>query len=153
MSRAPHKQAMLFCLTLGWLPVLATSETLSEGMRRCAGNVDQAQRLACFDALAGTVPKVEADQFGMTAEIAHKRTPAAPPPTSEVLAGKIASLRQAAHGEYIFTLDNDQVWMQAEPNPRMQFEVGEAVHIEHGAMSSLWLVADHHRKTRVKRIS
>jgi hypothetical protein len=26
------------------------------------------------------------------------------------------------------------------------------VQIEHGAMGSLWLAADHHRKTRVKRI-
>jgi hypothetical protein len=30
--------------------------------------------------------------------------------------------------------------------------VGENVHIEHGAMGSLWLVADKHRKVRVKRL-
>jgi hypothetical protein len=63
------------------------------------------------------------------------------------------ALREAAEGQLVFTLDNQQVWIQAEVKSRIQFAVGDVVHIEHGAMGSLWLAADKGRKTRVKRIS
>ena len=61
--------------------------------------------------------------------------------------------REAAGGQLVFTLDNQQVWIQTEVKSRIQFAVGDVVHIEHGAMGSLWLAADKGRKTRVKRIS
>src|SRR5262249_42423212 len=128
---------------------------LTESLRRCGRESEAAKRLQCFDALVSTLPKLEADKFGMTADIAQKRAPAETyrPARNDVLTGKILALRQAPHGELIFTLDNDQVWMQAEPSASVRFSVGEAVRIEHGAMSSLWLAADHGRKTRVRRIS
>jgi hypothetical protein len=69
-----------------------------------------------------------------------------------VLPAKIAGLWQTPRGEWTFTHDNRQVWVESEPRPNIEFAVGESVHIEHGAMSSLWLVADRHRKVRVKRL-
>lgn len=152
---------------LGALPVLllillaaappltwALNDALADGVRRCAAQTDQSQRLACFDALAATLPKIEADRFGLTADIANKRDPASERRAKEaILPGKIISLGQGRRGEYIFTLDNGQVWMQAEVEPNKKFAVGDVVHIERGAMSSLWLAADKARKTRVKRIS
>jgi hypothetical protein len=141
-------------LCLATLPAHALTNPLADGLRRCAGETDQAKRLACFDALAATLPKIEADQFGLTADITHKRDPVSEHPVAEaVLPGKIVALREAAEGKLVFTLDNQQVWIQAETNSRVQFAVGEVVHIEHGAMGSLWLAADKGRKTRVKRIS
>jgi hypothetical protein len=89
----------------------------------------------------------------MTADIERKRDPVAlQQAKDEVLSGKISGVRQAPQGQLIFTLDNRQVWFQAEASPNVQFAVGEEVHIEHGAMSSLWLVADKHRKVKVKRL-
>lgn len=141
-------------LTFTAIPAQALTNPLIEGMRRCVGEADQAKRLACFDALAATLPKVEADQFGLTADIARKRDPVGEHKVAQaVLPGKIVALRQAAQGELVFTLDNQQVWMQQEVNTHIEFAVGDAVHIEHGAMGSLWLAADKGRKTRVKRIS
>jgi hypothetical protein len=135
-------------------PAWAVSDALIDGMRRCVALSDQAQRLACFDALAATLPKIEADRFGLTADIANKRDPESERRAKEaILPGRIVSLGQGPRGEYIFTLDNGQVWMQAEVEPNKKFAVGDVVHIEHGAMSSLWLAADKARKTRVKRIS
>ena len=146
-------------LAASCLPGLAAAEDLDgaeevdDALRQCAQKSDPAQRLACFDALVGTLPQLEADRFGMNADIERKRHPVAVQPAKdEVLNGKISELRQTPQGETIFTLDNRQVWVQAEANPRIQFAVGEDVHIEHGAMSSLWLVADTHRKVRVKRL-
>jgi hypothetical protein len=61
-------------------------------------------------------------------------------------------VRQTPHGEWTFTLDNRQVWIEAGPKPNIEFAVGDDVRIEHGALSSLWLVADQHRRVRVKRL-
>ena len=139
------------------LPAQALPNPLADGLRRCSSESEEAKRLACFDALAATLPKVEADQFGLTADIARKREPAAaapaPPPSADVLPGKIIALGETQNGELIFTLDNKQVWKQQQIEASKHFEVGEVVRIEHGAMGSLWLAADKGRKTRVKRIS
>ena len=144
----------LLVLAAACFPAVAAPEALADGIRHCAADADQTQRLACFDALARSLPEIEADKFGMTADIAQKRKePEKRWVKDETLTGNIRSLREAAHGELIFTLDNDQVWIQSEASPHIRFSVGEAVRIEHGAMSSLWLVADHGRKTKVKRIS
>jgi hypothetical protein len=152
MSRFVYLGLVLF-LAVGCAPALAGAEKLDDALRRCAQHSDQAQRLACFDSIVNTLPQLEADRFGMTADIERKRDPLPMQQTkAAMLGGKIAGLRQALDGEWIFTLDNRQVWVQAEARPNIQFVVGEDVHIEHGAMSSLWLVADKHRKVRVKRL-
>jgi hypothetical protein len=135
------------------LPALAVAENLDDALRRCAREGDLAQRLACFDAIVNTLPQVEADRFGLTADIERKRDPqAVQQAKDEMLSGKISGLRQAPQDQLIFTLDNGQVWIQTEARPNIQFAVSEDVHIEHGFMSSLWLVADKHRKVRVKRL-
>ena len=141
-------------LTCAAVPAQALNNPLVEGLRHCAVETDQAKRLACFDALAATVPKVQADQFGLTADIARKRDPVGEHQAAQaVLPAKIVALRQAQEGQLVFTLDNQQVWIQQEINTHMEFAVGDAVRIEHGAMGSLWLAADKGRKTRVKRVS
>ncbi len=154
MMRAGVRLFLLLSMTIAIAPVWAMSDSLTDGVRRCAAQSDQTQRLACFDALAATLPKIDADRFGMTADIANKRDPDSERLAREsVLPGKIVSLGQGPRGEYIFTLDNGQVWIQSEVEQNKKFAVGDAVHIEHGAMGSLWLAADRSRKTRVKRIS
>ena len=151
VSGACIAAVLLACASV---PAHALTNPLVEGLRHCSSETDQAKRLACFDALAATLPKVEADQFGLTADIARKRDPVGEQKAATaVLPGKIVALRQAPQGELVFTLDNQQVWMQQEVNTRIDFVVGDVVHIEHGAMGSLWLAADKGRKTRVKRIS
>ena len=153
MSGSVHRSLGLF-LAASCLSTLAGAENLDDALRRCARESDPAQRLGCFDAIVSTLPQAKADRFGMTADIERKRDPVAVQQAkAEVLNGKISALRQAPHGERIFTLDNRQVWIEAEARPNIQFAAGEEVHIEHGAMSSLWLVADKHRKVRVKRVS
>ena len=146
-------RAILVVLALAGAPVLAGIEPVSDGLRRCALEPDAQKRLTCFDALVSGLPKTQSDQFGMTVDIARRRDPMAVTRSqNESLTGKISALQEAPHGETIFTLDSGQIWIQAESRSSIRFEVGEAVQIEHGAMGSLWLAADHHRKTRVKRI-
>jgi hypothetical protein len=142
----------MLVLALANAPAFAGVEPLADGLRRCSLETDEPKRLACFDAVASALPQIKTDQFGMTVNIAHKRDPAVGFDKTDVLTGKISGLQEVANGQWIFTLDNGQLWIQTEPKPGMHFSVGEAVRIEQGAMSSLWLAADHHRKTRVKRV-
>jgi hypothetical protein len=151
MSGGFFRPTMLAILAL--TPVFAAGEPLADGLRRCSLETDEEKRLACFDALAHALPKNQSDQFGMTVDIARKRDPEAVSRNENTsLSGIIAALVEAPRGEYIFTLDNGQMWIQAEQRSNIHFQVGEAVQVEHGAMGSFWLAADHHRKTRVKRI-
>jgi hypothetical protein len=147
------RSSLFTVVVLASTPLFAAIEPLADGLRRCSIETAEAKRLACFDALASALPKIESDQFGMTANIARKRDPAAVAKSeNDSLPGKIAALQEAPRGEYIFTLDNGQIWIESEARSAVRFAVGEAVQIERGAMGSLWLAADHHRKTRVKRI-
>jgi hypothetical protein len=142
------------CLLLVSAPAWSLPDPLAAGLKKCSAEADQDRRLACFDALVATLPKVEADSFGMTANIVHKRDPVAErEQDSAVLPGKIVALSQTPKGEFIFTLDNQQVWIQAQAEPSKRFVVGDVVHIEHGSMGTWWLAGDKARKTRVKRIS
>jgi hypothetical protein len=151
MNVAVHRSLWLL-LMAGCLPALTVAQSLDDALRRCAKQSDEAQRLGCFDAVVSTLPQFEADRIGMTADIGHKRDPAAPRTKDETLSARISGLRQTPRGEFVFSLDNGQVWVQAEPSPGIHFAVDEDVRIEHGAMSSLWLLADGHRKVRVKRL-
>jgi hypothetical protein len=152
-----HAARPLLLLLAVWvLPLDASAEWLTDGLQRCAREADEHLRLKCFDELAGSLPQLKRDQFGMTAAVAQRRDPSAqkaPLIDPDVLDARIAGLRQGSRGEYIFTLDNGQVWAEQELRPGERFSVGEAVQIKHGAMSSLWLSASEHRMTRVKRIS
>lgn len=154
MTRNIRHTLPLLLLTLANPPCWAATESPADGLRRCAAESDAERRLACYDALAGSLPRMEADRFGMNANVAERRDPATlQRAKSETLTAKIVALRLTSAGEWIFTLDNEQVWAQAEQKPSLRFTVGETIRIEHGAMSSLWLAADHGRKTRVRRIA
>jgi hypothetical protein len=152
MKRAMRPGVLVFISMVGVL-TLAHADTLEDGLRRCAALNEHSQRLSCFDSIVRTLPQLDADRFGMTADIERKRDPVAVQEAKDaVLGGKIAGLRQTSHGEWTFTLDNGQIWVESEAKANVDFALGEDVRIEHGAMSSLWLVADQHRKVRVKRL-
>lgn len=152
MNRSIGLSLLLWLASLQTLA--ATPDNLTDGMRRCAQETDSTLRLQCFDNLVTSLPKLQADKFGMTADIARKRDPVeVKEAKTEALSGKIVALRLAPRGELIFTLDNEQVWVQAEPGGRTDFLIGDSVRIEHGALSSLFLTANHGRRTKVKRLS
>jgi len=61
--------------------------------------------------------------------------------------GKITALREAPAGRVDLHLDNQQVWMQAEPQPSIKFEVARRC-TSSTARWIVWLSADKGRKTR-----
>jgi hypothetical protein len=103
---------------------------------------------------AGSPSAPTADAPGTaTASASSSASPPVAPKTGNTVTAKIRSVRENAQGLLVFSLDNDQVWIQDQPSFNIRYSAGEQVRIEHGALTSLWLVADHGRKTRVRRVS
>lgn len=145
--------ALVSTLILGGSCSAIEATGLEAALRHCAADSDASTRLACFDAVTRALPGIENDRFGLTEDIKRKRDPVAVQRAKEEsVSASIVDLRQGQYGEWTFTLDNGQVWKQTEPRANITFKVGESVRLEHGAMSSLWLAAENHRKVRVKRL-
>jgi hypothetical protein len=159
MSRAMQAPllALLALAVLSAATAQADSDRIGTDLRRCAQQVDDQQRLACFDALVKALPQISADQFGMNGAIERKRDPAtaaavAKDRARESLAGTITNVARGPRGEHVFTLDNGQQWIEVEPRPGLEFSAGEHVTIEHGALGTLWLKAEGRRQVKVRRI-
>lgn len=153
----PRRWAWGALALLAAAPALAAGDHLEAGLRQCASETDEHQRLACYDALAQALPRIKVDQFGMTGAIERKRDPvvaaeAARERVQESLSGSIAGIGRGPRGERVFTLDNGQQWIEVEPRPALEFSAGEAVTIGHGALGTLWLKADGRRQVKVRRI-
>jgi hypothetical protein len=64
----------------------------------------------------------------------------------------VKSVYHNAAGRQVFTLDNGQVWRQAETKPDFEAGPGAAVTISSGALGSYWLQTSKHNWTRVERV-
>ena len=64
----------------------------------------------------------------------------------------VARIAHSASGRIVFTLDNGQVWRQAELRSSFETAPGEAVTISKGALGAFRLVTSRHKWTSVERI-
>jgi hypothetical protein len=148
---------------------VASESSLEDRLRHCSQETEEHARVLCFDAVVSALPKIKTDQFGMNASVEHQKVAAHPKgapdqknaPSSpgdegsavpSRLSARISALRQDSSGDYVFTLDNGQIWQQAETELGQHFEVGDDVQIEHGLLSAMFLSASHHRRTRGRRV-
>jgi len=92
-------------------------------------------------------------EFGMTGELKRKEQgPAAAEPAKlEKLTARIASLSYKARGEAILTLDDGQVWEEAENKTHVPFHVNDEVTINRGVLGAFYLSSAEVRGLRVKR--
>jgi hypothetical protein len=93
--------------------VMAADEVLQQ-MRVCGNEVNDAKRLACYDAAIGRTET--SDDVGLTGKLLRKRqeaglTDAAP----KGVHAKVVAVTRPPAGRFIATLDNEQVWSQQEP--------------------------------------
>ncbi len=144
----PHQQNEAMCrrstacvLTLSACIVAATAgagQPLPQALQACTRLTQDSDRLACFDREVGALSGAAATE------------PAKP---AEELTAHLRTVTRNAAGREVFTLDNGQVWQQAETRARFEAHAGEAVKITRGALGSFWLSVDAHNQTRVERIS
>jgi len=134
----------------------------SESLATCAAIDDDPRRLACYDELAGRAiaaaapAPADADalaDFGLSATAKRERDPERwtreQPPSIE---GRIAKAERNPNGRFVLTLDNRQVWMQAETKPGIVLRPGDAVTIKRAAMGSFMLVNRYGIATRMRRV-
>lgn len=74
------------------------------------------------------------------------------PPEVKGLTAHIASVSHGASGRMVLTLDNGQVWRQAETRPAFEAHPGDVATISSGALGTFWLATSRHNWTRVERI-
>ena len=145
---------------LGWL-VLTTlmsgqgsvtaADEVPQQMRVCGNEVNDAKRLACYDAAIGRTGT--SDDVGLTGKLLRSKRQEAglTDATPKSVHAKVVAVARPPAGRFIVTLDNGQVWSQQE-SIDFPLEVGDEVTIRSGLLGALWL-GDGHRnqETRVAR--
>jgi hypothetical protein len=91
----------------------------------CARIENDAKRLACYDALFRTTPQ---ERFGAQAPVVKEEIPE--------LRARVTAVARRSRGEYEFTLDNGQVWVQTEVKPQLTLSAGSEVVIRKASMGS-----------------
>jgi hypothetical protein len=145
---------------LAW--TLASASNAAAPAHPCAGQYDDQQRLACYDAAFGKPVRPP----GAPPSSAIARPSAVPPsqPVSAAPPGKsvareaqedtpfsatITALSRPMGRRFVATLDNGQKWTQLEPDDKFQIAVGDAITIQPGVVGSHFLVTRSAGKTRV----
>jgi len=159
-------------LMLWWEAPQTHAQDVLANMRACAGERDDARRLACYDRQFQSVAEIPADvsaapagpaassagpgvsspqeRFGMTGELERKQ--GVQPPRLEKLNGRVAAISHKLRGEAVIRLDNGQVWEEAEAGSDLQLSPGDAVTIRRGMLGSFWLSTAKKSGLRVRRV-
>jgi hypothetical protein len=157
----------------GQLPSAFAADALAR-IQACAAEKEDARRLACFDqefrrltpvphaaaagasapAAAAASARAPENQFGMNPALAQQQSKdqGAQPPKVRKLNGHVVAASHSALGNSIITLDNGEVWKEAEVTSHLPFNPGDAVTIKQGLLGSFWLYTDKVPSVRVTRV-
>ena len=89
-------------------------------------------------------------QFGMTGQLQRKE--GTQPPQVDKLSVRIAALSYKPRGEAIVTLENSQVWEEADAESHLPLHVGDTVTIRRGVLGAFYMSSDKVLGLRVKRV-
>ena len=135
----------------------------------CAGEKDDARRLACFDAAVvhagkqgatqaanaapvAVVPLSKEEKFGLRGDLKQEKAKVAPELAEiQELKAQVTKVTVKPHGELVLTLDNGQVWYEIQTSSGIRVKTGEQVTIKSGALGSFSLVAPNGRSSKVTR--
>lgn len=135
---------------LAWVlidPVRSESEPIPPSIQVCRSQVDDVQRLRCYDAAvdgptqASTVPRpppgatsAERQPASAKEAVAPRASSPAPAvaamealPNTPMFSAKVAALSFRPSGAVNVTLDNGQVWTQYGPEGRVPLRAGDSV--------------------------
>jgi len=167
MTDLRFRRATFPCLTLV-AGLAATQGAWAD--HPCGAIADDPARLACYDAAFGRaatksmgtgLPAAsEADaaaqakkEFGLSESDKRALDPARAGPTRpDSIAAKVAAVSKRPTGEWVVTLEDGQVWAQAESDTRAMIRVGDEVTVRRAALGSYVLVSANRVAMRVRRI-
>ncbi len=155
-----HKLSLLWSIAAAsTIPACAFA---SDRSHRCAELVDDARRLACYDAEYGKPGKGAAAGAPATlapvvqpptdARLAQDNKLKAPKSVSVTATASITGLSSLLDGRFKATLDSGEVWTQLEPDKAVVLAVGDKVTIKKALLGSFLLTTPGGVATRVKRV-
>ena len=100
-------------------------------------------------------PLAPEQTFGLSSDRIVKleaRQEGAPRVELKNLTAQVASVSHNSAGRWVVTLNNGQVWRQAETRSDFEVAPGASVKISTGAMGSFFLQTNAHNWTRVERV-
>jgi hypothetical protein len=101
---------------------------------------------------ASTAPAPsDANAFGLTPQLQRKQ-PDAPPPPPAKLTAHITAVSQRLRGESVVTLDNGQVWEEAEITSHLPLRIGDGITIKRGMLGAFYMSTKQVLGLRVKRV-
>lgn len=154
---------------------LAENTDVHNALAPCIGISSSADRLACYDKLAGRVsaPKAApvaaapapaasvaaapapaaaptAEDFGLSN--VQKAASSSSPPEMKSVTAKVAGFGHSPNRRTQVTLDNGQVW-EYEDDPDSLLSIGDSVTIKRAALGSFILLTPTKHSHRVRRIN
>jgi hypothetical protein len=155
----------LLTTTLGSCLVLfaaqaSTADALGD-VRGCMPIADDAERVACYDRALGRSSSAAAqaaepalnaaasDEFGLSEQARREREGV---DLADSIEGTVAAVGRNTANRQVVTLQNGQVWVQAEVTTRVRLKAGDVVTIKRAAMGSYILGKPNHGSMRVKRL-
>jgi hypothetical protein len=134
---------------------LAAASSVPDSLQACAQERDDGKRLACYDREVRRLSIKAQQSIGLSEHQERQLDPpearTSAPPTPQAESASISSITHRSDGRSIFTLDNDQVWVQGEAFEAFDAKVGDAVIIKAGALGSFHMRSPSGEDTRVTR--
>lgn len=143
---------------------------VSENLRSCAAESDNARRLACYDKemahltpaaptehslpspASGASDAVPAKRFGLSDGQVRKLESGDAPAEVKALTARVTKVFQLPNGRQRVALDNEQEWEQTEQDGGFNPQPGATATITRGRLGGFWMATDPYRRVRVKRI-
>ncbi len=175
MNRWISEATVAVALACACFSLAQAAEDTNDALLTCAKETDDARRLRCFDTVVADLRRAPAATAAARPSAPVASPPAASAPVAapaisreekfgargnldparrEALSeinGKVTEVGTLAHGEFVVTLDNGQVWVAKTATSKVKVKVGDAVTIEAGALGSYTLIANG-RSSKVSRV-
>lgn len=139
ISRAEKLPAVVVVLTLGWQSPLVVASGLIDSVHACAQESDDAKRLACYDNAAGHAPPLGAAISHPAPKDDRAAVFAPTPPKATQITASITHITRRADGRFVITLDNGQIWSEAETKERLSVNTGDIVSIRSELLGAHYL--------------
>jgi hypothetical protein len=161
----PSRGLLLVGCSLAAAAPVILAQTIPASVSACAGETDDARRLACYDReMARELARLQTsappaakpeDEFGLSERERRKqveeRAPERPAKLQKLVAA-VDRVSSDAAGLAVIELANGQVWRQTEQVNGFYINSGESVTITPGALTSFWVKVDSRPPAHVRRV-
>lgn len=158
-SQVNHAMAAAVAGALLFVQPAEAADALPEPIRACAAMRNDIERLACYDKAvahleSGSAAPSPENMFGASAAIAPERKTEREDKNDELrqINGIVVSLSRSDSGLITLTLDNEQVWRQADSEATLTIETGDSVTISRASLGTFRLLDKRGRTARFKRV-